>query len=190
MTQNLTLSCKGGNSTQQGGSTFARSLMLNDKFSVAHPPCKGGSFQGCDSYASLYLDGDPNNSQFEGGDQGFSMLLEEVVQYINSLATSYAFSSGGGNFFASSDRDGILNFLWFLERYLYMARTQYPQAYSMLTSTCWRRAILTVWGRAWLYLELTKGINKLGIQDGKILELVRTPELLEEIQKLRDLEGC
>ena len=71
-----------------------------------------------------------------------------------------------------------------------MARLQYPQAYTVITNDCWREVILTVWGRAWLFLNATENIKKLGIADAKILDLVMRPELLEEIQRVRDLEGC
>lgn len=188
----LRLTCAGGDATDRGGMTFARSRIRDDMYSSSWPPC-GGSPGSCDFYADIYLDGDPDNGTFEGGDQGFNMLLEETVQYVNSLATSYAFTNelnGGGG---SSQRDGILNFLWYVERYLHMARLDYPTAYQHILNGdggCWRDAILQVWGRAWLYLEITDGMSHLGINDGMLESLVMTPDLLEEIQRLRDAEGC
>ena len=117
------------------------------------------------------------------------MLFEEVVQYVNSLATGHAFQDQIQ--WSVSERDGILTFLWYLERYLKMAREQYPAAYAHLSQTaCWREGILNVWGRAWLYLKATEGNGKLGISDAKIIGLVRTPELLDEIQRLREIQGC
>ena len=46
-----------------------------------------------DNYANVYLDGDPDDDEFDGGDQGFNSLLEETLQYVNSLATGYAIRS-------------------------------------------------------------------------------------------------
>ena len=71
-----------------------------------------------------------------------------------------------------------------------MAREDYPDAYRFISeSDCWRPMILELWGRAWLYLELTEGMSALGIKDAEILTRL-SPELLEEIDRLRELEGC
>ena len=89
-----------------------------------------------------------------------------------------------------SERDGILTFLWDVERYLKMARESYPSAYAHLSqTTCWREGILNVWGRAWLYLSATEGNAKLGLSDAKIIDLVRTPELLNEIKHLHKIQN-
>jgi hypothetical protein len=183
ITESLTLTCSGGDKKEYGGNTFVRSELTSDTFSDELPPCPEGQFGGdCDFYANTYLTG-------QSGDQGFSLLFEEFVQYVNSLATGYAFNdfyTGG-----ASERDGILTFLWYIERYLYLARTKHPDTYGFLSkSACWREAILTVWGRAWLYLEVTKDIPALGISDDKLMGLVENPDLLAEIQTLRELQGC
>jgi len=78
-------------------------------------------------------------------------------------------------------------------RYLRMARLDYPAAYSQILDGdggCWRNAVLTVWGRAWLYLGVTEGMSHLGINDAALLALDMDPDLLAEIQRLRDAEGC
>lgn len=186
----LVLTCGGGDTTSRGGNTFARSRIRGDSYQTARPP---GSGFGNDFYADVYLDGDPDNAEFEGGDQGFNSVLEETVQYVNSLATSYAYTNELMTGGSSSQRDGILTFLWYVMRYLRMARMDFPAAYEHILNGeggCWRRAILTVWGRAWLYLDTTSGMGHLGIDDGTLEGLVMTPELLEEIQRLRDAEGC
>ncbi len=122
-----------------------------------------------------------------GSDQGFSSVLEETTQYINSLATDWALLDQLR--FSISARDGILTFLWYIERYLHMARNQFPSVYERLSSDpCWRQAILTVWGRAWFYLDLTADIQQLGIDDDTIERLVLSPELLDEIDRIRRLE--
>ena len=191
ITEATKFQCTGGSSFPGTGfQTFARSLIRNDQFSTKHPPCAGGGGMGCDSYANVYLDGDPDNADFEGGDQGLDSVLEEVTQYVNSLATGYAFNDYYG-MWSTSERDGILNFLWYLQRYIYLARTEYPNVHQTIkTDKCWRDAILTIWGRAWLYLEATKNISQLGIDDDKLEGLVKDPTLLNEIQILRDAAGC
>lgn len=188
LTPELTFTCLEGDTTSRGGQTFARSRIRNDAYAPLRMPCNGGSGD-CDFYADVYLDGDPDDAEFDGGDQGFNSVLEETVQYVNSLATSYAFNDQLSGM--SSQRDGILTFLWYLGRYLRMARTDYPDAYAWISGdACWRQAILTVWGRAWLFLEVTEGISTLGINDEALLELATHADMLEEIERLRALEGC
>ncbi len=190
LTDALQLSCDRGDATDRGGDTFARSRIRDDEFAAMRPPCGGASAPGCDSYADIYLDGDPDDGTFDGGDQGFNMLFEETVQYVNSLAVEWALVDQMPPGRRTSARDGILTFLWYVTRYLRMARTSFPSAYDRLANDpCWRNAILTVWGRAWLYLELTEGMTALSIDDG-LLGLATDPMLLEEIERLRDLEGC
>lgn len=189
----LTMTAARGDTTTRGGVTFARSLIRADSYQAMRAPCTSGMFRGCDSYADTYLDGDPTDSNFESGDQGFNMLLEEVVQYSNSLALGYAFPDRFSSGQSVSDRDGMLTFLWYVTRYLRLARTEYPSAYAHLATGDdgrWRRLILTVWGRAWLYLEATEGLPGLGIDDDALLTLASAPELVAEIDLLRDAEGC
>ncbi|MFK7985430.1 MAG: hypothetical protein AB8I08_05320 [Sandaracinaceae bacterium] len=191
----LTLVCQMGDTTSRGGLTFERSRILNDSWSSGRPGCPetGPRPDNCDFYARVYLDGNPDDDEFEGGDQGFNMLFEELVQYVNSLATSFAYTNELNSGGRSSQKDGLLTFLWYTMRYLHMARNDYPAAYEHILNGdggCWRRAILQVWGRAFLYLEATEGMTHLGINDTLLMGLVETPELLQEIQRLRDAEGC
>ena len=189
ITPQLTLRASGGDTTSRGGDTFARSRLLEDEYQSQRAPCGGSYGSGCDSYADTYLNGDPDNSSFEGGDQGFNSVLEETVQYINSLATAYAFQDYQQ--YSTSAMDGLLTFLWYVERYLRMARLDYPAAYNRLTQNAdWREAILTVWGRAWLMLEQTENIDKLGLEEGQLFQLVRNQELLGEIERVRQAHGC
>lgn len=116
-------------------------------------------------------------------------MLEETTQYINSLATGYVFRDQIRG--SRSERDGILAFLWYVERYLYRARTMHPDAYAFIRdSACWREAILTVWGRAWLYLQHTDAMRPLEIYAPTFMTAVRNPVLLAEIQRIRDAHGC
>ena len=187
--EDLTLSCEGGSGEVNGGVTFARSLIKNDAYSSLLPPCESWGDQNCeDTYAGIYLSGDPTDDNFDSGDQGFDTVLEETTQYVNSLATDYAFFDFVSG--SVSARDGMLTFLWYTTRYLKMAREEYPQAYSAITTACWREAILTVWGRAWLYLSITDNMSQLGIKDDLIMDLVMEPALLNEIQLLREMDGC
>ena len=183
------LSCRQGDTTARQGQTFARSRITEDEYGSLRPPCDGSRGSHCDSYADIYLNGDPDDANFDSGDQGLNMLLEETLQYINSLATAYAFADQSE--WATSARDGILTHLWWLERYLALARNEHPAAHDfILGDPCWREAILTIWGRAWLYLELTADNRKLGINDEAILELVDDEALLSEIDALRHADGC
>jgi hypothetical protein len=189
-TEDLLFVCSDGSTPDNGGGkTFSRSLINTDEFSELHPPCRSFSENNCDSYALIYLNGNPTDSKFDSGDQGYNMLHEETLQYIHSLASGYTFN----DFYmgATSERDGILTFLWYTTRYLRMARLDYPQTYALLSEdSCWRELILSTWGRAWLYLDTTEDYSQLGIDDVFLEELVREPVLLEEIERLRVIEGC
>jgi len=184
----LTFTCKSGDTTSRGGKTFARSLIKQDEHYAKRKACASGAGQDCDMYARIYLDGDADDAQFDSGDQGYSSVLEEATQYVNSLATGLAFQDQYTGV-KVTERDGILTFLWYIERYLAMARTEYPEAYALLSEDpCWRQATLTVWDRGWFYLRATEGMANLGINDASIETLVNDPELVAEIDALRKLE--
>jgi hypothetical protein len=164
------------------GNNLARSLMNDDEYSDLLPS---------DSYKPVYLDGDPTNAQFEGGDQGYDSVLEETTQYVNSLATDWALRDQIGAGRSISARDGILTFLWYTMRYLRMARLDDPTTYNaIIGNACWREATLTVWNRAWFFLDLSESIRSLGINDARLMELVGDPNLRGEIDAIRDAHGC
>ena len=176
----LKFTCESGDTTSRGGKTFARNLIKQDAHSAKRRPCGGGA-KGCDSYASTYLDG-------QSGAQGYNSVLEEAAQYVNSLATALAFQEQYTKTNAS-ERDGILTFLWYIERYLAMARADYPEAYRLISEDeCWRKATLTIWDRGWLYLDATADKSSLGLDDDAIEALVKDPELTAEIDALRKLD--
>ncbi len=187
MRADLTMTASGGDATGRGGQTFARSLLTMDPYQSMRAACPMGTFgRGCDSYHDIYLTG-------TSGEQGFSVLLEEVVQYVNSLVVGYAFADARAPGSSVSDRDGMLTFLWYMTRYLRLARTEYPSAYAHLATGDggnWRRLILTTWGRAWLYLEATADLPGLGIDDDALMPLATNAELVAEIEMLRTAEGC
>ncbi len=177
--------------------SIERSLTLDDDQNWKRPPAQSSEITtsnewgdgpfGCDeNYAETYLNGDPYNSTFEGGDQGYNMLIEEVVQYINSIACAYYFQD---YYRASSDRHAMYTWLWWNERYLRKIRTENTDQYEYLfNNTKWLELILTLWGRAWLYLST----DFPGMQpDSDYLhQLVQQPEMLSEIQRIRDACGC
>ena len=184
----IVFKCSQGDAQGRGGVTFARSRITKDAYAAKRPACGGQSRLGCDTYADVYLDGNPDDSTFQGGDQGFSSVLEETTQYVNSLATAYAFEDRYRSR-KVSERDGILTFQWYIERYLLLAKASYPAAYKLIREdACWRQAVLTVWDRADFYLEATKSLSSLGINDAAILALVNDPVLKAEIDALRALE--
>ena len=176
----LVFTCESGDTTSRGGKTFARSLIKQDAYAAKRRPCaKGG--KGCDSYASTYLDG-------QSGEQGYNFVLEEAAQYVNSLATALAFQEQYAGTRAS-ERDGILTFLWYIERYLAMARADNPEAYELISEdACWRKLTLTIWDRGWFYEKATEGMDTLGIDDAELATLVNEPALTAEIDALRKLE--
>jgi len=185
----LRFDCSGGDTTSRGGKTFARSHIRGDKFYSKRQACPDNqASNGCDFYANTYLDGNPDDATFDSGDQGYNSVLEEATQYVNSLASGLAFKDAYSGT-KSSERDGILTFLWYVERYHAMARTTYPSAYALLSGdACWRQATLSVWDRAWFYLDATKGIDELGLDDAALETLVKDPALTAEIDALRKLE--
>ncbi len=190
ITPALTLTALGA-SYAGTNSVFARSLIRGDAHYAKRPACPTMGPSGCDNYAGVYLDGNPNDAVFQSGDQGFDLLLDEAVQYVNSLATARSFADQLPTGTSISERDGILTMLWYVERYLALARASHPTDYAYLTGSAqWRTAILTTWGRAWLYLQATTGQQNLGINDDKIIALVREPALLDEIQRIRTAHGC
>lgn len=184
----LKFTCKQGDTTSRGGKTFARSRLKTDAYYNKRKACGGSVKQGCDFYADVYLDGNPDDGSFQGGDQGYNSVLEEANQYVNSLATALAFQETYQGSKAS-ERDGILTFLWYIERYLKMAREEYPEAYALISQdSCWRQATLSVWDRGWFYLDATKGSTNLGMDDDAITALAKESSLTSEIDALRSLE--
>jgi hypothetical protein len=185
----LSFTCDDGDTTKRGGKTFARSKIRSDAYQSKRPACAGNTAgDGCDTYANTYLDGSDSDSTFQSGDQGYNSVLEEATQYVNSLATSLAFQESFSGM-KSSQRDGILTFLWYIERYLKYAHDNDATAYETLSGdACWRQATLSVWDRGWFYLEATKGIDALGLDDASIEPLVKDKALVAEIDALRKLE--
>ena len=183
------LRCTGGAARASGGRTFPRSDLRGDAFAKKRPPCGPDGRTGtCDMYAHLYFDGDASNATFERGDLGFEYLLEEALQYVQSLAAGLALVERDPGQWVSH-RDGVLTHMWYVARYLRHARVAEPEVHTFLTEDpCWRRAILTVWDRSVFYLEATKDESSLGLDDAELASLVSDPELTKEIDGLRARE--
>lgn len=188
-----------GKMTWSGSPQYSmeRSLLLDDDQNFKRPPAQSSDITtsnewgegpfGCDkSYAETYLTGDPTNSSFEGGDQGYNSLIEEYNQYVNSLAFAYYFQDYNR---ASSDRHAMYTWMWWNERYLRKIRNEHPDQYEYLfNNKVWLELILTLWGRAWLYLST----DLPGMQSDTdyLHQLVQQQEMLKEIQKIRDACDC
>ncbi|GAA0259022.1 hypothetical protein GCM10010492_70010 [Saccharothrix mutabilis subsp. mutabilis] len=178
--------------------SMARSLLLADAENRKRPPAERGTIttsrefgsgsHGSDrTYAETYLNGDPSDTRFDSGDQGFNMLVEEWNQYINSMAVTYYLR--GDTSTRTSDRHALLTFLWWIERYLAKIRTEHPDQHTYLTSNpSWRTTLLTLWGRSWRYLNTS--VPGMEPDTAYLTELVRQPHLLTEIQRLRGANGC
>jgi hypothetical protein len=72
---------------------------------------------------------------------------------------------------------------------LRLARQKYADVYTFLsTDSAWRQITLSVWDRAWFYLNATEGKDALGQNDTAIEPLVKDTSLSAEIDSLRKLE--
>ncbi len=190
-----------GTTTNSPMFSIARSMILADDQNFKRPPAESekiktskefgeGDF-GCDkSYAETYLNGHPDDGEFQGGDQGFNMLIEEFTQYVNSMAFAYYFQDQHAVYDrASSHRHAMLTYQWWLQRYLRKIRLEHEEQYEYLTGNEeWRNFILTIWGRSWLYLNNTVA----GMQPDTdyLMQLIQQEEVLVEIQNIRDMCGC
>jgi hypothetical protein len=159
-----------------------RSIILQDEFDALGP--KGG---GLDFVKDIYLK--PTGTG-NGGDQNFPLLFTEWNQYVNNLASGYAYwdyVKGRGS------AEGSRFFAWFVERYLRLVHTKYVAEYNKLANDmCWRQLILADWGRANRYWDQMKAENvALSTTEGdKVDMLVSDPRLIAEIENLRVLDGC
>jgi hypothetical protein len=125
-------------------------------------------------YAPTYLQGTQ-------GQRGFNELLDEHNCYLNEVA---AVGSVGEHFQGGvSLRDGSAAFLYFIETYLRVARTEYPQIYAQLAaSAVYRDAVETAWLRTHFFLELADNFPNLGINDAMYRDLAHQPANMAEIE--------
>ena len=195
---------------------ISRSAILLDSQNYKRPPadCKNcilsphdgdGEWGSDGSYSSLYLtdapksgvithykegfpgfDPDfivPTNDSFDSGDQGYGMLLEETVQYSGSLAWKYYVDDIEKT--RGSGKHGMLQWLWWNERYLKLVREEYPAEHEFFIEH-WAEVFLTVWGRAWRYLDTPSMLYNADEYDD-LLELVTDDLMLGEVQYVREL---
>lgn len=179
--------------------SMERSLLLADDQNVKRPPRADakivtskefgeGDWGSDSSYAATYLTGDPSDGNFDSGDQGYNMLIEELAQYVNSLAIAYYFADHryAG---ASSDRHAMLTLLWWNQRYLRKIRLEQPEQYAyLLANEAWLELVVTLWGRAWMYLRTE--LEGMQPDSDQLHHLVQEPVVLEEIARLRWALGC
>lgn len=175
------------------GGGFARLIRRNriktDPFHALRPPCDGEPRDDCDAFADVYLSGSHDDLQQTEGGLGLEVLLDDLVMYVNALATSHAFADQFTQ--AVPARDAVYTMLWYLNRYLRLARELREPAYNgIISSACWQEALLITWGRAWHFLDLTADDPRLGVHDAALRTLATDPELLAEIQAIRDARGC
>jgi hypothetical protein len=133
-------------------------------------------FASTDFYYNTYLTG-------SSGAQGFSTVLDELNQYIHSLAIAYCYNDFRRRGMRTSARDGVLTFMYYVEKYLQVARTAHPTDYDrILADENAVHAMDVLWGRANLYLQQTQGMTALGINDAMIAGHVFAAANLEELR--------
>jgi hypothetical protein len=125
-------------------------------------------------YAPTYLQG----SQ---GDRGFNALLDEQAAYLNELA---AVGPVGEHFQGGvSLRDGSVAFLYFIEVYLRVARTEFPAIYDQLKAEpAYRDAVETAWLRTHFFLEIADAFPNLGVDDQMYRSQAHRQENLDELE--------
>jgi hypothetical protein len=170
--------------TLWGPTSPSRNVILADELDALRPV--GGT---TDAQRTLYFD--PNGPQGNLGAQKWPVHFTEFNQYANSIATNYSMSDyGRGDDTGNSSRA----WAWFTQRYLRIMRAQYKADYDKLANDpCWRRLVLSTWGKINRYwAELAKeNITKFQTGEATKLDaLIRDPRLTAEIENLRVLDGC
>lgn len=131
-----------------------------------------------DFYQETYLTG-------QSGAQGFSTVLDELNQYTHSLAVEHCYRDFHEPMTAITARDGVLTFLYYVEKYLQLARTQHPADYDRIKADEDAVHVLDVlWGRANLYLDATRDDPTLGIADDEIAEFALGEANKDEIRRV------
>ena len=125
-------------------------------------------------YAPTYLTG----SQ---GERGFNALLDELSCYLNEVAAVGLV----GEYFNGgvSLRDGSVAFLYFMQVYLRVARTDHPQVYSQLQANpVYPELVETLWLRTHYFLQFADQFPSLGIDDDMYRGLMYQVANLAEIE--------
>lgn len=131
------------------------------------------------SYTRTYLTGD-------SGNQGIEMVLEEENAYTYSVLTAVAVADQLPGNTSVSIRDGLMVFIYYVEAYLKLARTQKPDTYRAITGNkALTQAVVRLHDRAACALSLTAGHDNLGIADGELWPHVFGEQALGEVERLR-----
>ena len=139
-------------------------------------------------YAGTYLQG----SQ---GERQFNPLLDEANAYANEVPGLSVFGEYFGGF-GLSLRDGSAAFLYFLEVYLRVGRTEHPEWYAWAkTQPVYLEAVELLWLRThFFYEQVADGFPALGIEDAVYRAAAYEPENLAELSmftgKAFDASSC
>lgn len=139
---------------------------------------------GYDIYRDLYFSGTQ-------GTYGFYELLDEMNCYINGMAAMGVV----GEYipYGVSGRDGAVAFMYYLELYLKLARTQYPQVYAEIQSDPdYVEMIEVQWLRLHFLLMNAGDLHpNIGLYDEEYEALMYAPENQGEIEMLigKELEA-
>ncbi len=134
-----------------------------------------------DLYKDLYLVGDQ-------GTYGFYELLDEMNCYINGMA---AIGVVGEYIpYGVSGRDGAVAFMYYLELYLKLARTQHPDVYDQIKNDPdFNEMIKLQWLRLHFLLQEAGDLHdNIGLYDQDIRQLMYADENQSEIEMLIDHE--
>ncbi|MEM6991903.1 MAG: hypothetical protein AAF721_15450 [Myxococcota bacterium] len=132
-------------------------------------------------YADLYLTGTQ-------GTYGFNDILDEGNCYIHDMAT-YGVTPEFMPWAGISGRDGAVAFMYFLELYLGVARTQYPQFYAEIKADPeYVELVQTQWLRMHFFLPFLDEHPELGINDAAIRDLMYQADNQGEIEMFIDHE--
>ena len=124
------------------------------------------------------------NDSFDTGDQGYNMLFEETVQYVNSLSWAYSRHDLSAKSSTGSEKTAMLLWLWWNERYLKLTREHYPEEHEHWIKY-YAEPFLWVWGKAWRHLD-TPSMNYYEEKWNHLSELVTDDLMLGEIQYVRE----
>lgn len=119
------------------------------------------------------------------GKQKLDSLLEEFNAYTHDLSTSVTLVDLKAATLRSSNRDGVLTFMYYLELYLKQARTNFAGAWQVLVSDRdYVEAIRALWANAEVALARACPHAQLGVSDSFLARKVYSASNLEAINEL------
>lgn len=130
-------------------------------------------------YSEMYLTGSSGRMDIES-------TLDEFNAYTHHLYGDYAFVDRRSSGSRSASRDGMVCFMLYLQIYLHLTRTKYPDQWELMRSDATlRQLILHLWDRAMCLLEATMDDPRLGMNDGIVIPYVMEDKWLEEVEMFR-----